>query len=135
MKDPVRVKIDLTKKHHNLLVSANKCVSNIDSVKFFYADANCGLKCKIKWEDESISYTFFYSLAELKKSHVNTDEWKLKSSLYLLWLAWATLAIMESEFFSNGCVFQIQFHVFLVASSQVFVSIWCFKLRVIRWVI
>ena len=71
MKCPVRVKIDLTKKRHNLLVSANKYVSNIDSVKFCYADINCRLK--IKWEDESINDTFFYSLTELK-SHVNSDE-------------------------------------------------------------
>ena len=40
MKSPVRVKIDLTKKRHNLLVSANKYVSNIDSVKLCYADVN-----------------------------------------------------------------------------------------------
>ena len=71
MKSPVNVKTDLTKKHHNLLVSANKYVSNIDSVKFCYADVNCRLK--IKWEDESINDTFFCSLTELK-SHVNADE-------------------------------------------------------------
>ena len=66
MKYPVRVKIDLTKKRHNLLVSANTYVSNIDSVKFCYADINRRLK--IKWEDESINDTIFYSLAELKSS-------------------------------------------------------------------
>ena len=71
MKSPVRVKIDLTKKRHNLLVSANKYVSNIYSVKFCYADINCRLR--IIWEDESINDTFFYSLAELK-SHVKADE-------------------------------------------------------------
>ena len=71
MKSPVNVKTDLMKKHHNLLVSANKYVSNIDSVKFCYADVNCRLK--IKWEDESINDTFFCSLTELK-SHVNADE-------------------------------------------------------------
>ena len=71
MKSPVRVKIDLTKKRHNLLVSGNKCVSNIDSVKFCYADVNCGLK--MKWKDELVNDTFFYSLTELK-SHVNADE-------------------------------------------------------------
>ena len=60
----VRVKIDLTKKRHNLLVSANTYVSNIDSIKFCYADINRRLK--IKWEDESINDTIFYSLAELK---------------------------------------------------------------------
>ena len=70
MKCPVKVKTDLTKKLHNLLVSANQYVSN---------DVNCRLK--IKWEDESISDTYFYSLAELK-IHVNADEWKLKSSLF-----------------------------------------------------
>ena len=62
---------ELTKKHHNLLVSANKYVSNIDSIKLCYADVNCTFK--VKWEDESISDIFFYSLTELK-SHVNADE-------------------------------------------------------------
>ena len=61
----------LTKKHHNLLVSANKYVNNIDSIKLCYADVNCALE--VKWEDESINDTFFYSLTELK-SHVNADE-------------------------------------------------------------
>ena len=32
IKSPIRVKIDLMKKKHNLLVSANKYVSNIDSI-------------------------------------------------------------------------------------------------------
>ena len=71
MKSLVTVKIDLTKKQHNLLVSANKYVSNIDSVKFCSVNVNCRLK--IKWEDESINDTFSYSLTELK-SHVNADE-------------------------------------------------------------
>ena len=71
MKSPVRVKIDLTKNPHNLLVSANKYVSNVDSVKFCYLNINCRLK--IKWEDDSIDETYFYSLAETK-SHVNADE-------------------------------------------------------------
>ena len=71
MKSLVAVKIDLTKKQHNLLVSANKYVSNIDSVKFYSVNVNCRLK--IKWEDESINDTFSYSLTELK-SHVNADE-------------------------------------------------------------
>ena len=71
MKSPVRVKIDLTKNPHNLLVSANKYVSNIDSVKFCYLNISCRLK--IKWEDDSIDKTYFCSLAETK-SHVNADE-------------------------------------------------------------
>ena len=71
MQSPVRVKIDLTKNPHNLLVSANKYVSNVDSVKFCYLNINCRLK--IKWEDDSIDETYFYSLAETK-SHVNADE-------------------------------------------------------------
>ena len=71
MKSPARVKIDLTKNPHNLLVSANKYVSNVDSVKFCYLNINCRLK--IKWEDDSIDETYFYSLAETK-SHVNADE-------------------------------------------------------------
>ena len=71
MRSPLRVKIYLTKKGNNLLVSENKYDSNINSLKFCYADINCRLK--IKWEDESISDTFFYSLTELK-NHVNHDE-------------------------------------------------------------
>ena len=81
LKCSVRVKIDLTKKIHNLLVSTNKYVSNIDSVKFFYADNNCRLN--IRWEDESINDPFFDSLAKWK-SHVNADECKLKSSCFIL---------------------------------------------------
>ena len=53
LKCSVRVKIDLTKKRHNLLVSTNKYESNIDS--------------------ESINDPFFNSSAE-RKSHVNADE-------------------------------------------------------------
>ena len=71
MRSPLRLKIDLTKKRHNLLVSENKYDSNINSLKFCYADIKCRLK--IRWEDESISDTFFYSLAELK-NHINPDE-------------------------------------------------------------
>ena len=71
MRSPLRLKIDLTKKRHNLLVSENKYDININSLKFCYADIKCRLK--IRWEDESISDTFFYSLAELK-NHINPDE-------------------------------------------------------------
>ena len=71
MKSSVGAKIDLTKKQHSLFFYANTYVSNINSVKFCYADFNCTLK--IKWEDESIDDTFFYFLAELK-GHVNADE-------------------------------------------------------------
>ena len=56
-KNLVRFKIDLTKNCYNLLVSANKYVSNSDSVKFCYGDVNCRLK--IKWKNESISDTSF----------------------------------------------------------------------------
>ena len=71
MKNPIRFNEDLTKERHNLLVSANKYVSNICSLRFCYADANCRLT--IKWEDESLNDIFFYSLSELK-SHVNVNE-------------------------------------------------------------
>ena len=99
MKNPVRVKI--TKKRHNLLVFANKCVSNIDSVKFCYADINCRLN--IKREDELINDTLLYFLTELN-SHVDGDEWKFEKIFVLLWTASATLSIMVSKFFSSGCV-------------------------------
>ena len=81
MKCPVRGKIDLTNKWHNLLVFANKYVSNTDSVKFCYADINCRLK--IKWEDVSINDTFFCSLVELK-CHLNADEWSLEVLCFTL---------------------------------------------------
>ena len=73
MKNPVRAKVDLTKKRYNLLVSANKYVKKIGSLKFCYADTNCRLM--LKCEDESINDIFFYSLTQLK-SHLNADEWK-----------------------------------------------------------
>ena len=44
MKNNVRVKLDLTKKRYNLLVSADKIVANINSVKFCYADITADRK-------------------------------------------------------------------------------------------
>ena len=131
MKSPVRVKIDLTEKRHNLLASANKFISNIDSVKFCYADVNCRLK--IKWENESINGTFFYSLTE-PKSHINADEWKFfvvslnsiknpchyGKEIFLSWLRYLNPV-------SLNCFFSW-------IHSQVLVSMWCFKLRAIQWV-
>ena len=60
MKNNVPVKLDLTKKRYNLLVSANRFVANINSVKFCYVDINC--RPKIKWSDDSLNDEFFYSL-------------------------------------------------------------------------
>ena len=60
MKNNVPVKLDLTKKCYDLLVSANRFVANINSVKFFYADINC--RPKIKWSDDSLNDEFFHSL-------------------------------------------------------------------------
>ena len=71
MKNPIRVKIDLTKERYNLLVSANKYVKKICSLKFWYADINCRLM--LKCEDESTNDKFFYCLTEMK-SHLNADE-------------------------------------------------------------
>lgn len=63
MKNNVRVKLDLTKKRYNLLVSADKIVANINSVKFCYADMNC--RPKIIWSDDSLNRELFHSLNEL----------------------------------------------------------------------
>ena len=60
MKNNVRVKLELTKKRFNLLVSANKLVTNISSVKFCYADMS--YRPKIKWSDDSMNDEFFHSL-------------------------------------------------------------------------
>ena len=60
----VRVKVDLTKKRHTLLVKANESVKNIPKVKFCYADINCRLK--VKWEVSGTSDSFFSSLDQLK---------------------------------------------------------------------
>ena len=89
---------------------------------------NCRLK--IKWEDESINDTFFYSLTELK-SHIDIDEWKLKSSLYLLWIVSATLVIMVTKFFSNRCVFKSSFKklLFLVDSQPNFIFLVVFQTK------
>ena len=67
----VRVKLDLTKKRYNLLMSANKYVADIDRVKFCYADINCRLK--VKWSDESFDDDFFHSMNELKEMVTNCE--------------------------------------------------------------
>ena len=71
MKNNVRVKLDPTKKRYNLLVSANKFVTNINSVKFCYAGINC--RPKIKWPGDSLNYELFHSFNELKEI-VDIDE-------------------------------------------------------------
>ena len=65
LKNDVRVKLDLTKKRYDLLMSANNHVANIDKIKFCYADINCRLK--VKWSDDSLNDEFFHSLNELKE--------------------------------------------------------------------
>ena len=67
----VRLKVDLTKKRHTLLVKANECVKNIPKVKLCYADINCRLK--VKWEVSGTSDSFFRSLDQLK-SIIEDDE-------------------------------------------------------------
>ena len=67
----VRVKVDLTKKRHTLLVKANECAINIPKVKFCYADINC--RFKVKWEVSCTSDSFFSSLDQLKSS-IENDE-------------------------------------------------------------
>ena len=71
MKNNMRVKLDLKRKRYNLLVSTNKFVANINSVKFCCADINC--RPKIKWSNDSLNDEFFHSLNEFKKM-TNIDE-------------------------------------------------------------
>ena len=52
----VRIKVDLTKKRHTILVKANEYVKNIPKVKFCYADISCRLKVKCEVSDTSESF-------------------------------------------------------------------------------
>ena len=60
----VRLKVDLTKKRHTLLVKANEYIKNIPKVTFCYADINCCLN--VKWEVSDTSDSFFSLLHQLK---------------------------------------------------------------------
>ena len=60
MKDNIKVHVDLTKKRHSLLKSANNLVKDVDRILFCYADINCRLK--IKWKNDSRKDYFFTSI-------------------------------------------------------------------------
>ena len=64
---------------------------------FIFISFNTVSRLKIKWKDESIDDTFFYSLAELK-SHVNSCSCFILNTM-------SNLVIIVSKFLSNGCVF------------------------------
>ena len=63
MKKCVKVKLDLTKKRHNLIVEANKYCDGGKMVKICHADVNCRLK--VKWADENEEDTFFSCMDDL----------------------------------------------------------------------
>ena len=66
----VKIRLDLIKERHALLLEANNHVKGNSDVKYRYVDINCRLK--IKWEDELRPNSFFYSLEDLKgKLQVN----------------------------------------------------------------
>ena len=60
----VQVKSYLSKKHYDFIISTNKLLQNVKSVKFPYIDANC--RPKINWSDDLIDDNFSHSLHELK---------------------------------------------------------------------
>ena len=62
-KKGVKVKLDLTKKHHSLHLEANKYVDGGNLVKFCYTDTNC--RFKVKWRDNCEKNMFFSSMEEL----------------------------------------------------------------------
>ena len=64
MKNNVLVQLNLPEKRYNLIISANKLIQNIESIKFCYIDVNC--RAKIKFSDDSVDDDFFHSLDELK---------------------------------------------------------------------
>ena len=61
VKSGARIRLDLTKDCHNLLVSARKRVNNCPGASYVYADINCRLKVKLADE----SHKFFESMEEL----------------------------------------------------------------------
>ena len=67
-KKGVKVKIDLTKKRHSLLVEANKYCEKSRMVKFCYADVNCRLR--VKWADEREDDTFFSSMEDILQMEI-----------------------------------------------------------------
>ena len=59
----MKVKLDLIKKCHNLLVEANKYCNDSNMIEFCYADDNCRLK--VKWADENEEDIFFSCMDDL----------------------------------------------------------------------
>ena len=53
----VKLRLDLTKERHALLLEANNLVKGNNDVKFCFVDINSRLK--IKWEDELRPDSFF----------------------------------------------------------------------------
>ena len=69
IRNNVKIRLDLAKERHALLVEANNLVKGNHDVKFCLVDINCCLK--IKWEDLRAD-SFFSLLEDLKgKLQVN----------------------------------------------------------------
>ena len=65
IRNNVKIRLDLTKERHALLLEANNLVKGNNNVKFCFVDIYCHLK--IKWEDELRPDSFFSSLEDLKR--------------------------------------------------------------------
>ena len=57
IRNNVKIRLDLTKERHALLLEANDLVKGNDDVRFCFVDINCRLK--IKWEDDLRPDSFF----------------------------------------------------------------------------
>ena len=71
LRNGVKVRLDLTKRRHDLLSDASKLVANNNQVLFCFADINCRLK--VKWADDSRGDNFFTTLDELESLLANNE--------------------------------------------------------------
>lgn len=70
-KNGVKVKLDLTKKRHNLLTEANKYCDGGNVVKFCYKDVNC--RPKVKWADKNEEDTFLSCVDDLLERKIESS--------------------------------------------------------------
>ena len=72
IRNNVKIRLDLTKERHDVLLEANNLVEDNNDVVFCFVDINCRLK--IKWEDELLPDSFLSSLEDLEgKLQVNEN--------------------------------------------------------------
>ena len=80
IRNNVKIRLDLTKERHALLLEANNLFKCNNDVKFSFVDINCRLK--IKWEDELRPDSFFSSLEDLKGKLQANCHWFLISVIF-----------------------------------------------------